>query len=169
MNSLAIWQQHNTQVSTVHFSDSSPPTNSTIGLDLLSFRSLDDALNPLIFDQRAVGPGPHRQEIICRLQYALSMLAEPTIRQHLCIISSTRIRQLTEIRLELLVFWRGSNGCPHFPKMNKGAWRSTYGRSRGNPVLLLPSVTRPPHNTTGPINSDNEKPSVGAPNNSHSL
>lgn len=63
MDSHPIRQQDHPKVSPFHLVNFNPTTNSTIGLDVLSFRRFDDALNPLILDYRTIGTGSNGLEV----------------------------------------------------------------------------------------------------------
>src|SRR5438046_950378 len=53
-----------------------PNANATVLLDLLLYRVIDDALNPLILNNSAVGPKTHCLKVLSR--FHCGVLAEPS-------------------------------------------------------------------------------------------
>lgn len=59
-----IRKQHYSQVPVTHFGDSGPAANSTILLNMLSFRKFNDLPDPLLFDYGTVRAGHAGIEVV---------------------------------------------------------------------------------------------------------
>jgi hypothetical protein len=63
MHSLPVWQQDHSKVSPLHFFDSNPSLDASVGLDMLTFRRVNGALNPFILDYCPIRPHPDRLKV----------------------------------------------------------------------------------------------------------
>jgi hypothetical protein len=59
VNSLSVGEKDYAQILAAHLGDWRPTANATVLLDLLLYRVIDDALNPLDLNDSAVGPNTH--------------------------------------------------------------------------------------------------------------
>jgi hypothetical protein len=78
VNSLSVGKKDYPQVPAAHLSDWRPTANATVLLDRLLYRMIDDALNPLILNNSAVGPNSHCFKVLSGFHCAV--LGEPSTR-----------------------------------------------------------------------------------------
>lgn len=78
MNSLSVGKKDYAQIPAAHFSDWRPTANAAVLLDRLLYRMIDDALNPLILNNSAVGPNTHCLKVLSG--FHCSFLCEPSTR-----------------------------------------------------------------------------------------
>jgi hypothetical protein len=78
VNSLSVGKKDNAQIPAAHLSDRRPTANATVFLDHLLYRVIDDALNPLVLNNSAVGPNAHCLKVVSGFHCGL--LGEPSMR-----------------------------------------------------------------------------------------
>ena len=78
MNSLPVWQQHDSQIPAIHLCNLRPAPNSTIGLNYFLHGIVYHSLDPVGFDEGAVRAVTHLPEVLSGLH--TMTLAETGIR-----------------------------------------------------------------------------------------
>lgn len=78
MNSLSVGKKNYAQIPAAHLSDWRPTANASVLLDHLLYRVIDDALNPLILNNSAVGPNTHCLKVMSG--FHCGVLGEPSMR-----------------------------------------------------------------------------------------
>ena len=80
MYSLAVGQQHDTEMSTFHLWNGGPATNATVRLNHLPFLVLDDILDPLQPNDRTIRTEPDRFEVTGEFQRPVRPISSLTSR-----------------------------------------------------------------------------------------
>ena len=67
MNRLSVFKEDDPKEAVFHFRYLDPPTDATISLHALPNWVPDGALDPVVLNSRAIGPGPNKPEVVCEL------------------------------------------------------------------------------------------------------